>query len=129
MYDLKEISIINAYVLMTEYMKANPGRIKRRTGYAQVEFRERLVRQLGGLEQTGQPPLPRAGVAAEPDLHVEHLPVSVDHKSRGNCHLCYARTKKEKKVKTHCSTCRNGKDKPMFFCISSKKQCFRDFHA
>eukprot|EP00117_Sycon_ciliatum_P035798 scpid113898/ scgid27062/ len=48
-YDMLEIATITAFKLVVAWQTLNPGQIDRPATYSQYDFREKLVRQLGGL--------------------------------------------------------------------------------
>ena len=58
-FHLIDIALINGYVLFKIHQKNNPENesLKRTRPYSVLEFREKVVRQLAGLDENGNPPL------------------------------------------------------------------------
>ncbi|KAK6470125.1 piggyBac transposable element-derived protein 4-like [Huso huso] len=127
-----DIAVVNSYILFQEWRAQNPQNenLSRISRYAQLEFREELACQLGGIEKDADVPLyapcmnldsPKTPSSS---FHADHIPELAE--LRRNCYLCYKRTKREMKSTFYCSG--PGCDgKP--FCLNKSRNCFKVWHT
>ena len=128
-YDIVEIAIINAFKLMGAWMEQHPEVIVRGGRYSQSEFRENLVRQLGGIGLHDPPPQTRkvkTTAADHSNLHVEHVPLSA---GKGDCAVCWKVDHARVSSVFSCAKCRNRKGNRVHLCIKPNKNCFQFFHS
>lgn len=95
-------------------------------GYAQLSFREELVRQLAGIEDLEEVPLYTGPAPArvDKDYQSNHIPLVVE--GRFNCKVCYLTEKKQ--VRTSW-TCSSEKCTRCHFCVTHQMNCFFRWHS
>ena len=96
---------------------------------SQSEFREKLVRQLGGIGLRDPPPQTRkvkTTAADHSDLHVEHVPLSA---GKGDCAVCWKVDHVCVSSVFSCAKCRNRKGNRVHLWIKPNKNCFQFFHS
>ena len=95
------------------------------TGYAQLAFREELVRQLAGISEDEKAPAHghSSGPRPSSEYHTAHTPEHI--KSRINCHVCYSTKRKEVKTSWRCKApqCKTG------LCLTGSRNCFARYHS
>jgi hypothetical protein len=94
--------------------------------YSQLDFREELVMQLGGIGKEEEVPLYQGAPTfpAEASYYTEHLPVALAKNL--NCKVCYKELKIEKKAAWKCSAavCYGA---PL--CLTGHRNCFSRWHS
>ena len=94
--------MVNSYILFLEHKAKNPDQIERPAGYTQCDFRDKLVREICGFEEYGDPPCYTSGRPRAPPpppvFATQHVPCVSEVKR--NCLVCYKRDKVEKKIAT-----------------------------
>ncbi|XP_071372964.1 piggyBac transposable element-derived protein 4-like [Centroberyx affinis] len=127
-YHFIDIAVVNSFLLFQEWQQchAAPGAENRFSYYTQVDFRENLARQLGGIDANASLPSHSLKPLAPPSesFHSDHVPQLQDL-SR-NCWLCYRKLKVENRTKVACLApgC-NGKR----LCFTRDRNCFKSWHS
>ena len=98
-FHLINITTVNSFTIFQECQKAEPNidGLQKPANYSLLSFREELVRNILELEEYSNSPVYR--IFKQKDLTVfntVHIPVF--SKTKRNCKVCYAQTKKECKV-------------------------------
>ncbi|KAJ8356795.1 hypothetical protein SKAU_G00195890 [Synaphobranchus kaupii] len=122
-----DIAVVNSFLLFQEWQQchAAPGNESRFAKYTQIDFRENLARQLGGIDTHAS--FPSHSLKTQPppsEFHSTHIPQMQD--SSRNCWLCYKKNKVENKTKIACLApeC-NGKR----LCFTRNRNCFQSWHT
>ncbi|XP_051956388.1 piggyBac transposable element-derived protein 4-like isoform X2 [Xyrauchen texanus] len=127
-FHLIDIAVINSFVLFKEWqhIHAGPGGERRPVNLTQIDFRENLARQLGGIDIHASFPLHTLKPVAPPSssFHTVHFPKFEASSKR--CWLCYRKSKTENKTKVACCApeC-NGKR----LCLVRDRNCFQSWHS
>lgn len=104
-YDLLEVALVNAFIIMQEDIATHPGEIDR-PSFSQM-FRENLVCQLVGIADVELPPLAPYTVKREiqdkEDWITEHTPIVAGR--RKNCLVCWREQHTEVKTRFICEKC------------------------
>ncbi|XP_067099761.1 piggyBac transposable element-derived protein 4-like isoform X1 [Osmerus mordax] len=125
-----DIAVVNSFILFKEWqiVNAKPRDKSRLMNLTQIDFRENLARQLGGIDIQASFPLrsPKRVVPPSPpsSVHTAHVPTLEESPRR--CWLCYRKRKAENKTRVVCSApeC-NGKR----LCLVRDRNCFQSWHS
>ncbi|XP_051511458.1 piggyBac transposable element-derived protein 4-like [Myxocyprinus asiaticus] len=100
-----DIAVVNSFILFKEWqhIHAAPGDERRPVNLTQIDFRENLARQLGGIDIHASFPLHTLKPAVPPSssLHTAHVPKFEESSKR--CWLCYRKNRTENKTKVACA--------------------------
>ena len=90
----------------------------------------KIVRQLHGLPDEGEPPLAKrrkpAAAAVANELHNSHVPVATDDGT--DCSMCW-KVRLRRKLAFACEKCINRKGHNVHLCMKRKQSCFKFYHS
>ena len=101
-----DIAVVNSFILFQLHRAEHPEveELKRPSRYSASDFREELVRQLGGLEEYGLPPVWKPSAqekTKDSSFQTEHVLEYTDEKR--NCRVCWATEKVQRQINSYCS--------------------------
>lgn len=123
-YHTIDIAVVNAYVLFQETRAKYPDvpELQRPVGYGQLEFREELVRQLGGVEEREDIPLGKHNHPPKRKRESENRcgghPDWSD--TRRYCTVCYKMKRVQNRTFIMCDRCGG------YYCLQRERNCFKN---
>ena len=123
-----DIAIVNSYVMFNAVRNLHDHvDLKRPKSYDHLAFREELILQLTGVDNSMDEDEDEETDEEQPDcegLHPCDYSTKVRESGDGiNYSLCWFSEKKERKCKSHCKTCERN------FCRNSKRDCMTKVHS
>ena len=124
-FHMIDIAVVNSFILFQLHRAEHPDveDLKRPQKFSIAEYREKLVRQLAGLEEYAQPPVFKPPSVEPGDFETAHIVKSSG--VRKSCKVCYKATQKELKVVTYCS----ARQCQVHLHCTQEKNCFQVWHS